>query len=592
MKRIFAFLFVLIFALSAFAQTGVNPSQTAADLTRYGVKIEPDKRLIAVMSALEFAGFETSLTGAGNDFRSKLKTDFANVNPDLRQKMQMFVGSYIEKAKNRNPKVTNAQLTAPFISLAYTLGGAPDFASPAKTEDLPEELFEVLDFAPLVREFYSAANLEAKMPVYLQMYKTEGEKMRGSAAGMVKNSLDYLRVTPELTIFERVKSEIQDPKNKNKKLEVTKPVERQRRFFIVPELLAPTGAINFRNIGDDYFVIIPPATDLRFSEAGRAYLQYVLDPLILKNGKEISGFRENIKQLLDARRKENPNISPDVFLAVSRSLVAAVDARQIESLKTQIATDAARAKIDSVKTIEEKKAVSAKLEADKRSFTDDTALELSNAYERGAVLAFYFAEQLKGLESSGFNISSSLRDIILSLDTTKEFNRLAEFSDARTRALANKTKAVSVTDDTTLKRAQTISQKLTEIEVVTARKDFPEAETQLKKLLEEFPGESRIYYSLGRVASLYAQSTFDEGLRDKRLEDARLQYSNAINQATKQTDPALIQISHIALGRIFEFYEDKAAALQEYQKAEKIGAVEGGEYTKAKAAVERLTKNP
>ena len=89
-----------------------------------------------------------------------------------------------------------------------------------------------------------------------------------------------------------------------------------------------------------------------------------------------------------------------------------------------------------MKTVEEKKAVSAELDAFKKSLADETAVSLSEAYENGAVLAFYFADQLKGLEDSGFDIASSLHDMILSLDTTKETNRLAQFAEARKRGLA------------------------------------------------------------------------------------------------------------------------------------------------------------
>ncbi|MDQ3062086.1 MAG: hypothetical protein M3R14_04385, partial [Acidobacteriota bacterium] len=146
--------------------------------------------------------------------------------------------------------------------------------------------------------------------------------------------------------------------------------------------------------------------------------------------------RDGIKTLLDERRKDNADISPDVFLAVARSLIAAIDARQIEFDKTRIATAQARRKIDQMKTGDEKKSVSAELAQFKKSLADETALQLSEAYGRGAVLSFYFADQLKGLEDSGFDIAGSLREIILSLDPTKETNRLAQFAEARKNALA------------------------------------------------------------------------------------------------------------------------------------------------------------
>ena len=56
--------------------------------------------------------------------------------------------------------------------------------------------------------------------------------------------------------------------------------QRDRRFLIVPDLLAAPGAINLRIIGDDYFAVLPEGTDPESSELQRAYLQYVVDPLM------------------------------------------------------------------------------------------------------------------------------------------------------------------------------------------------------------------------------------------------------------------------------------------------------------------------
>jgi putative NADH-flavin reductase len=592
---------VLVFALTAnlFAQTAPNNAVPAGvtDLTEYGVRIAPDKRLIVMRAALGVAGLETSLTENGTAFRQKMQTDLGAVNPDLQQKMQAFLKSY----RGRHPKATSAEISAPFISLAYAMG--QDLSSPERSTDLPDDLLEVLDFAPFVREFYQTTNFETKLPEYTALYQAEGDKMRGSTDEMVKTLIDYLKTKPQLYSYERIKAEIQDPKDKKKKVVASRPIEHERRFFVVPDLLASTGTVNFRNIGDDYYVIVPPSTNLRFSEARRAYLQYILDPIVLKNAKDISTFRDGIKVLLDERRKENSDVSPDVFLAVLRSLVAAIDVRETEYLRIQSATETARREIDFAKTIEAKKTVSAKLEADKKIFTDETALELSNAYERGAVLAFYFSDQLKGLENSGFDIASSLREMVLSLDTTKEGSRLAQYADARKRALVareerKKQAAVEITaSNAAFERTKLLKSKLDEVEVLikaeTAKqkdaKNYEEIENRLKQILNEFPNESSVYYALGRVSSLSASEAFDEELRDQRLENAKLHYGNAIRQANSLTDPALIQLSYVAVGKIFEFQENNNAALQAYQLALKPGRVKGGGYEEATAAINRLT---
>lgn len=605
MKKVLLLILVLVFIGNVFTQTTPNNpppvQQKQFDLTEYGVRIEPDKRLIIVMATLQAAGVETNLSESGKLFSQKLKSDLVLNDEELRSKIKNFFESYKSR---QDAKKTTAELLAPFVSLAYALSA--DLTEPARTNDLPDDLLEVLDFAPLVREFYRKTNFEAKLPEYLQLYQAEGLKMRLPVAQMIADLLAYLNTRPITISFERVKVEVPDPKNPKKKVPGIKTVEHERRFFIVPDLLATTGTVNFRNIRDDYYAIVPPNTNFSISEARRAFLQFIIDPLVLKNAKEVSPLRDKIKDLLDERRKANPDISPDVFLSVMRSLVAAVDTKEIEFKKVQIATDNARRKIEFADTPEAKKAVSAQLAKDKQGYADETALELSQAYERGAVLAFYFADQLEGLENSGFTIDGTLKDMITSLDAGKEKNRLAEFADARKRGLAvreerrKNSSAIIAKNQQTIERVRQLKAKLEPIDTLIKNKEFGEADSALKKLLDEFPGESSIYYALGRVASLSAGSTnsggagtFDEGLRDKRLEDAKLHYNNAIRSANEDTDPALIQLSYIAIGRIYEFYEEKPKALENYQKAVAVGRLlQDRPYLEAVAAVSRLTAPP
>lgn len=578
----FLFAFVLSAATFVFAQNPAAQNQNnraAGDLAQYGIRVEPDKRLILVMATLEAAGIDTPLTATGKKFRQQLRTDLTNIPADLRDKIKTFVEL---RQKRYTGAGASAQFVAPFVTLAYALNPA-DFGDPVKTADLPAGLIEILDFAPLVREFYRRSGIEQKLPEYAKLYQAEGDKMRFSTRQMVNDLLGYLHTRPELEYVEKIKSEGKDEKTKKNVQKIETRVH-QRLFYVVPEMLVPSGAIYFQNVGDNYYVVVPPDVNLSVSDARRAYLQFLADPLVLKYAKDVLPFRDGIKLLLDERRKTRPEISPDVYLAVSRSLVAAVEAREDEFRKVQTATAEAREKINREQNVEAKKAVSANLAALKQTYADETALRLSEAYESGAVLAFYFADQLKGSEDSGFDIASSLREMILSLAPAKESGRLAQYAEAKTRALASR----QVNYDKTLD----LPRRLLTVNDMIVGKRYTEAETELKKLLDENPNEPRIYYTLGRISGILAQSdiTFDENLRDKRLEDAKVYYSNAIRSANPQTDPALIQLSYVALGRIYEFYDQNDVAMKIYDAAIKIGDVNGGAYREALTAKDKLTK--
>src|SRR5205823_3619727 len=138
--------------------------------------------------------------------------------------------------------------------------------------------------------------------------------------------------------------------------------QHERRFVIVPDLLAAPGTINFRVIADDYYAIVPEGTDPTSSELRRAYLQYVIDPLVLKFNREIAARREQLKQLIDTRTKDGATVSPDVFLAVSRSLVAAADARYEASIRLAAVTRVQRQRLQQAKDDDARAAIAKEAE--------------------------------------------------------------------------------------------------------------------------------------------------------------------------------------------------------------------------------------
>src|SRR5205085_4143429 len=158
---------------------------------------------------------------------------------------------------------------------------------------LPGNLLDVLDFAPLVREFYRRSNISGKLDAYTKIYRDEADGLlRTSTRDMVSELLDYLHTRPQLVFSEKVTVETQKGTSKKTALQKVEIREHQRKFFVVPEMLAPKGSVNFLNVRDDYYVILPPDKDLSYSDVRRAYLQFVIDPLVLSNSKEIAVIRD------------------------------------------------------------------------------------------------------------------------------------------------------------------------------------------------------------------------------------------------------------------------------------------------------------
>jgi hypothetical protein len=283
-------------------------------------------------------------------------------------------------------------------------------------------------------------------------------------------------------------------------------------------------------------------------------------------------------------------VSPDVFLAVSRSLVAAADARFDEVRRLDALARVTRSQLASAGDEGTRAKVVADAKTERAAIQDETIARLAEDYERGAVLAFFFAEQLKSIEDSGFDIANFFADMISMFDPARELRRPAEYAEARQRAMAARQarlaarKAepdVPVYSAGYSARAGALVKKLAEIEEVLRLRDYVNADRSLKELLKEFPGEPRVFFALAQTASVAAADATDENVQAERLNRALANYRFAVQASSPETDRALKSRAHEAMGRIHAFLENQTEAAKEFDEAIKLGEIRGGAYKEA-----------
>jgi GNAT superfamily N-acetyltransferase len=566
-----------------------GPSFALAD---YGVAFQSDPRLIVVMAALDAAGFDP--TPAGREpsvFRARVKKDQEGLDPALRERLH----TYYELHRLPAPATMGDQ-AARYVSLAYVLGAPPLFEPPDNSDELPAGVLEVLDFSPLLREFYRRSGVGERLVSYARAYQAEGDRLHAPVAEMVRAILSYLHTRPVTISSERIV--IRAPTAKKKPNNAPKAYalrEHDRRFYIVPDLLAAPGTTNLRVIADDYYAIVPEGADPAASELRRAYLQYVIDPLMMRFNKEIAEQREPIKRLLKERETSGASVTPDVFLSVSRSLVTAADLRFQELVKLQALGFELRERLPKAKDEAARSRIIEEIKASVTNIQDDTIADLADEYERGSVLAFFFADKLQEVETSGFDIVSFFPDMMTSLDAARESHRLKDVADARTRALAARAARLAKRSepDPTYNEADTakgaaLVKALSEIEQILRQKDYNDAEVRLRELIKEYPREPRVFFAIAQTASIAASDATDEEVQSKRLNDALSNYRLALAAASPETDSALISRAHEAMGRIHAFLDHKPEAASEFDAAIKIGDVRGGAYKEAIAGRKKL----
>jgi len=604
-RRSFFILIISVFTAAAQAQpvttssSRSQPAQTQTatpfDLSEYGVSLQPDARLIIVMAALDAAGFDPTPPGKEPGvFRLLVRKDQANLDAGLRERLKSFFD------RNQLPApATPAEQAARYVSLAYALGSPPLLDAPDRSDDLPGGVLAVLDFAPLVREFYRKSGIDERLPSYRRAYQAEGERLRQPAAEMVRAVLSYLHTRPILAVNERVR--VKSPEKKKSSTAVYSTRVHERKFYVVPDLMAAPGTINFRVIADDYYAIVPEGTDPALSEMRCGYLQFVIDPLVLKFNKEIAAQRDQVKLLIEARTKEGASVSPDVFVVISRSLVAAADARYEESNRLTAVTNIQRRRIEQAKDQATRQTIASEAEARRAVIADETTARLAEEYENGAVLAFFFADRLRDLQASGFDIASFFGDIFTGFEAAREGKRLVEVSATRDRALAARKahprysiwlidagSEARETVDTS--RNSALVKSLTEIEKLLQTRNYEEAETRLKALVAENPREPRLFFTMGQTASLWARDTTDDQLQTERLNRALGNYRLAVAAAQPETDKVLLSRAHEAMGRILAFLDHNDEAMKEFEAAIKIGDVTGGAYRDALEGKRKLAQ--
>jgi len=276
--------------------------------------------------------------------------------------------------------------------------------------------------------------------------------------------------------------------------------------------------------------------------------------------------------------------------------VTAADARYEETRKIELLSRQTRAAIAAAKTEADRASLGKSAQAEIKAIQDETIARLADEYEKGAVLSFYFADQLKGIESSGFDLANFFPDMMASFDPVRESKRLTENAEARQRGIAAREariaarKSAGEVNVEGSGREAALVRDLSAVEDILRNKDYTEAEARLREMLKQYPGEARIFFALGQTANLAASDATDEPVRDERLNRALGQYRLAIAAASPETDKAIMSRAYTLMGRINEFLENKVEAAKHFDEAIKLGEVPGGAYKDAVEGKKRLTQ--
>ena len=511
-----------------------KPQATLGDVN---CDIGVDKRVIVMMAALNVAGYDYEQSNRPlSPLRRQIREDLKDLNPQIIAKLR----DHFQEHRKGKPAVV---ALAPYLSLALSLSEPPGFSIEVPAERLPDDVREITDFALLLEEFYQASSFGKLMPKYVKAYTDTATSYGPGLAASVSAVISYLRTEPILELRPVYVPRPATPRD-GEPVEVTK---RIRRFVVIPDLLNSTGSANMRVVRDVYYLLLGPTREPNVNAMRRGFLRFVLDPLTELQVREVGAMKSELKKLLDSRddRVDQEYKDRSAFYLITDSLTKATDAR-MEVLGLPV----------------------------KRNYTEaDAMYDLSQEYERGAVLVYHFYDKMSAYDRVGINLRDYFSDLITKIDFERESKRLEEYAQRLARYKQAKLEATSApAPATTISNADeaTVSRILQADQMINARR-YDDARAVLQSILKERPQNARALFGMAEVTSKKASQVSDSDRLGEELYAAVEYYKQAADNASTDTEKWLKQRSYVSAGKILSFLDQPRDALAAFDLAIALG---------------------
>jgi len=452
-------------------------------------ELDASPALFTVLAALNASGYDEGLNSPNtHPLRRQILTWIAERKPPSLDKIRDFI-------TERRAESPSAELSR-YVTLALSTTGPPTFKPRFNPNLMPPETLPLEGLLPLLARFHREAELDEA----------------------------FRRAQP---YFDQVIAQYHQPVTEalleaNAYLRNPTSGLRGRRFQIFIELLAPPNIVISRLLGDDFYVIVTPSPRPRVADIRHAYLDHLIDPLVIRYSSS-----------LDAKK-------PLADLALGSPLLA-------DEYKNDFTRLAAKSAVY---------AVEARLARSR-----GPAL-VQQAMREGFILAAAFYDSLAEYERQEESFALYFRKMIESIDLAREDKRIAAIEFASAPAV-RKVEA----PQPSLPPAE---KDLQEAEKLYEARDFEAAGEIFRRVYASdatAPLKARASYGLGRIAA-----------QQKNLDLAQQWFERTLELNPEPFERAW---TLVYLGRLARAARDPELAVRRYQDAL---AVEGASEAARKAA--------
>lgn len=401
-----------------------------------------------------------------------------------------------------------------YISLALYLT-PPEFETAVELPDMPPDSTQVVEIAPLLRDFAAAADLHGIWLALHHIYDEEIHQLHDPLSKMIVSTNLYLKM-PASTYD-------------------------GRRFVVVIEPLLSPKLVNARVYGTDYVVVVSPVNGtIPIKDIRHTYLHYVIEPLLYTRANAIDRTQPILKEIREAPLEFRYRSDP-VALTVE-CLIKAIEARTMDTGVPEYKIPAGVERSDLPRYEHERQLYLQKVDAIKWA-------SVRHDMTQGFVLTQYFYEQLLQFEKDPASLKDTIGEMVYSMDVDQQVHRARQIEfDAQSDADVLQRSKPRVLAGLDLAESQ-----LAAGDVATASALARQSLTVHPDTLESVSDSARANFILARAAIMTGHPA-----------EAVDRFQKTI--ATSK-EPRLLAWSHIYLGRMLDLNCKRDEAIAEYQQA-------------------------
>jgi tetratricopeptide (TPR) repeat protein len=525
----------------AAAQSSSSSSNTAGQSSSAGqvyaqekapTLIDPAGPTISLISAEPVFAMGAALNACGYD--EGLEESSA-VRKRIREEMNQVFAKSEEARQKRDALclyIAQHRLTgteqdiAQYISLSLYLTPPPELEVTADVTEMPPDATQVVEIAPILREFAAAVDLHGIWLTTHHDYDEEAAQLHDALSKMIVDTNIYLKM-PAATYS-------------------------GSRFIVLIEPQLAPALVNARVYGTDYVVVVSPVNGkIPLSQVRHTYLHYMIDPLLYARSNALEREQPIMKEIRDAPLSFRFRSDPTALTV--ECLIKAIEARTMDTGVPEYKIPAGIDRSQLPRYEHERELYQQRVDAVRWA-------AVTHDMHQGFVLTQYFYEQMIQFEKDATSLKETMGEMVYSMDVDQQVHRARQIEFDKE------------SDADVLERVT--PRPLTGLDLAEARLatgDVAAASAAAHKVLAaesdtvaSVADAARAHFILARADLLSVHPGEPEEEAEKTIGDAVAQFQKTLETSK---DQRLLAWSHIYLGRILDLECSRDKALAEYQAA-------------------------